>query len=113
MKRHQVTIIDIAKELNLSKSTVSRALTGHKSVKPDTRQAVLELAEKLDYQRNMLAISLITKKRIRSGLSSPSSKAPIFPRRSSARRKWRAKRDIRRSFASPTKVMKPKWQTPA
>ncbi|WP_126246682.1 LacI family DNA-binding transcriptional regulator [Chitinophaga rhizosphaerae] len=53
MTRHQVTFIDIAGELNLSKSTVSRALTGHRSVKPYTRQAVPELAEKLDDQRNM------------------------------------------------------------
>ena len=79
MKRHQVTIIDIAKELNLSKSTVSRALTGHPSVNAATRQAVLELAEKLDYQRNMLAISLITKKRIPSALSCLNFTAPFFP----------------------------------
>ncbi len=44
MKGHQVTIIDLAQKLNLSKSTVSRALTGHPSVHPDTRKAVLELA---------------------------------------------------------------------
>jgi LacI family transcriptional regulator/LacI family repressor for deo operon, udp, cdd, tsx, nupC, and nupG len=79
MKRHQVTIIDIAKELNLSKSTVSRALTGHKSVKPETRQAVLELAEKLDYQRNMLAISLITKKTNTIGIIVPEFKSSYFP----------------------------------
>ncbi|RPD42944.1 LacI family DNA-binding transcriptional regulator [Chitinophaga barathri] len=80
MKRHQVTIIDIAKELNLSKSTVSRALTGHKSVKPDTRQAVLELAEKLDYQRNMLAISLITKKTNTIGIIVPEFHSSYFPK---------------------------------
>ncbi|WP_315817155.1 LacI family DNA-binding transcriptional regulator [Paraflavitalea speifideaquila] len=32
MKRHQITIVDIAQKLNLSKSTVSRVLTGHPSV---------------------------------------------------------------------------------
>ena len=58
MKSHQISIIDIAKELGISKSTVSRALLGHSSVKEKTRIAVLELAAKLDYQRNTLALSL-------------------------------------------------------
>lgn len=79
MKRHQVTIIDIAKELNLSKSTVSRALTGHPSVNAATRRTVLELAEKLDYQRNMLAISLITKKTNTIGIIVPEFHSSYFP----------------------------------
>ena len=79
MKRHQVTIVDIAKELNLSKSTVSRALTGHPSVNAVTRQAVLELAEKLDYQRNMLAISLITRKTNTIGIIVPEFISSYFP----------------------------------
>jgi len=53
MKSHQTTIIDIAHKLNLSKSTVSRALTGHPNVKAETRQAIQALAEEMDYQRNM------------------------------------------------------------
>ncbi|WAC39577.1 LacI family DNA-binding transcriptional regulator [Pedobacter sp. SL55] len=40
MKSNQVTIVDIANELNMSKSTVSRALTGHPNVKPETRAKV-------------------------------------------------------------------------
>jgi UDP-glucuronate decarboxylase len=47
MKVHQTTIYDIAKELNISKSTVSRALTNHPEVKSETRKAILELAEKV------------------------------------------------------------------
>jgi predicted transcriptional regulator len=58
MKVHQTTIYDIAKELNISKSTVSRALTNHPEVKIETRKAVLELAEKLDYQRRYLLKNL-------------------------------------------------------
>lgn len=79
MKRHQITIVDIAKELNVSKSTVSRALTGHPSVNASTRQAVLELAEKLDYQRNMLAISLITQKTNTIGIIVPEFTSSYFP----------------------------------
>lgn len=79
MKKHQTTIIDIAKALDISKSTVSRALTGHPSVTPRTRQAVLELAEKMDYQRNMLAISLITNKSNTIGIIVPEMASSYFP----------------------------------
>jgi len=79
MKSHQVTIVDIAKELNISKSTVSRALTGNANVHPDTRKAVLELAEKLDYQKNMLSISLISKKSNTIGIIVPEFISSFFP----------------------------------
>lgn len=79
MKRHQVTIIDIARALNLSKSTVSRVLTGHPSVKPATRQAVLELAEKWDYQRNMLALGLVTRQTNTIGIIVPEFFSSFFP----------------------------------
>jgi LacI family transcriptional regulator/LacI family repressor for deo operon, udp, cdd, tsx, nupC, and nupG len=79
MKGHQVTIIDIARELNLSKSTVSRALTGHPSVNQETRKAVLDLAAKWDYQRNMLAISLISKKTNTIGIIVPEFYSSYFP----------------------------------
>ncbi len=79
MKNHQITIIDIAKELNISKSTVSRALTGHPNVKSETRKAVLDLAEKMDYQRNMLSISLITNKSYTIGIIVPEFMTSFFP----------------------------------
>ncbi|WP_207515638.1 LacI family DNA-binding transcriptional regulator [Longitalea luteola] len=79
MKRHQVTIVDIAHKLNLSKSTVSRVLTGHPSVSEKTRQAVLELAGKMDYQRNMLSISLLNKKSNTIGIIVPEFMSSYFP----------------------------------
>jgi DNA-binding LacI/PurR family transcriptional regulator len=79
MKQHQVTIVDIAKKLNLSKSTVSRVLTGHANVKASTREAVLELAAKLDYQKNMLAISLINKRTNTIGIIVPEFNSSYFP----------------------------------
>ena len=54
----QVTIKDIAKQLNLSLSTVSRALRNAPDVNPETRHAVLELAEALSYTPSRLALSL-------------------------------------------------------
>ena len=79
MKVHQTTIYDIAKDLNISKSTVSRALTNHPQVKAETRKAVLELAEKLDYQRNMLPINLISRKSNLIGIIVPEFETSFFP----------------------------------
>jgi len=54
----QTTIKDIAIALNLSTSTVSRALRDASDIKPETKKAVKALAEELDYQPNRLALSL-------------------------------------------------------
>lgn len=58
---HLPTIKDIAIELGISISTVSRALGGKSDVNPITRKAVVELAEKLDYHPNKAALSLLNK----------------------------------------------------
>lgn len=58
MKITPVTIKDIARSLNISISTVSRALRGMPEIHPDTRKAVMRLAEELDYQPNQLAKNL-------------------------------------------------------
>jgi LacI family transcriptional regulator len=62
MKFNQVTIKDIARELGISPSTVSRALKDHPDISTDTKKAVNELAEKLNYQPNIVALSLRQKK---------------------------------------------------
>lgn len=51
---HNTTIKDIAKALGISKSTVSRALADRFDVKPETRQAVLDMAAKMHYRPNHL-----------------------------------------------------------
>lgn len=62
MKKTQVTIKDIAKELNISPSTVSRALKDHPDISPATKIAVNELAKKHHYTPNAVALSLRFKK---------------------------------------------------
>lgn len=57
----QATIKDIARTLQVSTSTVSRALRNANDVNQDTRKAVLALAEELNYQPNQLALSLLHK----------------------------------------------------
>ncbi len=57
-KNRQVTIVDIARETGVSYSTVSRVLSGFEFVKEDTRQRVLEAAQRLGYVANIGARSL-------------------------------------------------------
>jgi DNA-binding LacI/PurR family transcriptional regulator len=52
------TIKDIAQRLNISISTVSRALRNAPDVNNETKQAVMLLSEELNYQPNRLALSL-------------------------------------------------------
>lgn len=80
MKRHQPTIIDIARELGISKSTVSRALTGSTNIHPDTRQRILEAARRLEYQPNMLAQSLIRSETHLLGVVIPDIEKPFYAR---------------------------------
>lgn len=63
MQKGQVTIKDIAKELGISPSTVSKALKGHRDISASTKLAVRELAEKWNYKPDQVALSL------KSGLS--------------------------------------------
>ncbi|WP_066629197.1 LacI family DNA-binding transcriptional regulator [Labilibacter marinus] len=56
MKR--ITINDIAKELNVTPSTVSRALAGNTRVSVKTRELVTQKAKELGYQQNVIAASL-------------------------------------------------------
>lgn len=61
-KSGQVTIKDIAKELNISCSTVSRALKDFPGISPTTKKAVIELADKYNYRPNAIALSLRNQK---------------------------------------------------
>lgn len=63
MNKGQVTIKDIARELGISPSTVSKALKGHPDISPATKKAVRELVEKWNYKPDPIALSL------KSGLS--------------------------------------------
>lgn len=58
MRFDTVTIKDIAKALNLSTSTVSRALRGSYEISDETKKMVLEYAEKINYRPNPIALSL-------------------------------------------------------
>lgn len=56
----KVTIYDLAKELNITASTVSRALQDHPRVSAKTKKAVQELAKLRNYHPNPIATQLRT-----------------------------------------------------
>lgn len=58
MKSGLITIKDLARELKISASTVSRALKDHPDISAETKRAVQALAKKLNYQPNAVALSL-------------------------------------------------------
>jgi len=55
-----VTLADIARELGISKMTVSRAINNDPLVHPKTRDRVLEMSRRLNYQPNIFARALAT-----------------------------------------------------
>lgn len=61
-KRTQITIKDIAREIGISPSTVSRALKNHPDISQKTKDAVRELADKYHYKPNAVALSLRSSK---------------------------------------------------
>ncbi|TKT93062.1 LacI family DNA-binding transcriptional regulator [Dyadobacter frigoris] len=78
-RRHQTTIIDIARSTGVSNSTVSRALHGHADISPETRNAVLEMAAQLDYQPNQLAYNLVKSRTNTIGMIVPEFTNSFFP----------------------------------
>lgn len=58
MKKGKSTIHDIAEKLNITASTVSRALNDHPRISEATKKAVKKAAEKLNYQPNHIAAAL-------------------------------------------------------
>ncbi|HMB62169.1 MAG TPA: LacI family DNA-binding transcriptional regulator [Eudoraea sp.] len=78
MKKGRVTITDIARELNVAPSTVSRALNDHPALRKETKEAVRALAEKLDYQPNLMALNLLRKKSNTIGVIVPEITSHFF-----------------------------------
>lgn len=67
----ETTLKEIAEELGISITTVSKALKNYPDVSQKTKAAVLELAEKLHYTPNSFAVNLRTKESKTIGLIIP------------------------------------------
>lgn len=59
---NKVTLSDIAKELGVSVTTVHRALIGKGRISEETRSKIVNKANELNYQSNIVASSLSSKK---------------------------------------------------
>lgn len=66
-----VTLADIARELGVSKMTVSRAINNHPTINAETRARVLEVARRLNYQPNQYARALATNRSYLIGIVLP------------------------------------------
>lgn len=75
---HKVTIADIARELNLTGATVSRALNNRKGTSEDTRKLVQDAAERMNYRRDRIAYSLRSGRTNIIGVIIPSAEINFF-----------------------------------
>ena len=66
-----VTLEDIARALNVSKMTVSRAINNHPEISSETRARILATAQKMKYRPNQFARALTTKQSYLIGIVVP------------------------------------------
>ncbi len=76
-KNKQITLDDIAKKLNVSKVTISKALRGHPDISKETTQLVKKTSEELGYTPNYIARNLSSKRSNTIGVVVPKI-APFF-----------------------------------
>src|SRR5689334_2211123 len=68
----RATLKNISRALNMSISTISRALKNHPDISEETKKRVQEAATMMDYEPNTFAINLRTDKRNIVGVIIPS-----------------------------------------
>lgn len=74
-----VTIKDIAAELKLAISTVSRAFNDKYDIKPETRERVLKKAKEMGYSPNPIARKLVQQRSFNIGIVIPEFENAFFP----------------------------------
>jgi LacI family transcriptional regulator len=58
LKNQRTTVYDIARELNLTASTISRALNNHPGISERTKRSVIRMSKKMGYQPHRIAAAL-------------------------------------------------------
>ncbi|MCH7412098.1 LacI family transcriptional regulator [Belliella sp. R4-6] len=71
MNKKRTTLKDLAKELGLAASTISRALDDHTGISQETKEKVLKKAEELGFTRNSIASSFRKSKTLTIGVIVP------------------------------------------
>ena len=64
MKTEKITIHDIARELKIAASTVSRALNNHPKISRATKEKVFLAAEKLGYKTNIVKLNMVSQNKV-------------------------------------------------
>src|SRR5436309_14464935 len=72
------TMMDIARDLNVSVVTVSKVLRNQGRISDSTRKRVLRRAKQLNYQMNWVARSLVTRRTFTIGLLLHDFTHPFF-----------------------------------
>lgn len=92
MSKPQITIKDIARELGVSPSTVSRALKDNPDISQETRDAINKYAREHNYKPNVLALNLRTSRSNTIGVIIPQLVHHFFSCVLAALREQRRKR---------------------
>jgi len=74
-----ITIKDIAKELNLAISTISRAFNDKYDIRPETKQLILNKAREMGYRPNPFARNLLQQRSMNIGVVIPEFIGSFFP----------------------------------
>lgn len=69
--RSKITIADVAREANVSTQTVSRVINNKGEIRPETRQMVLEVIQRLNYRPSPMARGLASSRTTTLGLVVP------------------------------------------
>jgi len=77
--RMNATIKDIARRLDISYATVSRALNDCYGVHPKTKEKILKMAHEMNYHPNAIARGLVSRRTETIGLVIPDITNPFFP----------------------------------
>ncbi|TDO94327.1 LacI family transcriptional regulator [Halanaerobium saccharolyticum] len=72
------TMKDIAEKAGVSRSTVSRVINGHDSVKEEKRQRILKIVKELNFKPNKVAQSLVSNQSYLIGVIAPNISNPFY-----------------------------------
>ncbi len=76
--KKKTTIYDIAKKLNITAATVSRALNNNPNISESTKELVMNMASKMNYEQNKLALALKSGKSNNVGVIVPRIDSNFF-----------------------------------
>lgn len=75
-----IKLKDIAQKLNVSTSTVSKAIRGYSDIRKETKKIILDYVKKINFRPNSIASSLKTKKTKTIGIVIPDMQNLFFTR---------------------------------